>query len=95
MQKRKQITAKLKHDIIFWWLTKGGFLRRMGKKYPEFFMKHFVKDLTDSRMEQKVMELRYAGEYKMKFEAIGFVLGITERYVYELHKNAIERIISA
>lgn len=94
MQKQESITSKLKHDIIYWWLTKGGFLRRIGKRYPEFFEKHFVNDVTDSPTERKIMIMRYAGEYKTKFEAIACVLGITERYVQELHKKVVDRIIS-
>lgn len=94
MPKYRQITSKLKHDIIYWWLTKGGFLRRIGKKYPEFFEKHFVRDYTDNPTEKKIMLMRYAEEHKTKFEAIAIVLGITERYVYELHKKVVDRIIS-
>lgn len=93
MRKLKQIPSRLRHDIVFWWLTKGGFLRRIGKRYPDFFEKHFVRDYTDNPTEKKIMLLRYAGEHKIKFEAIAFMLGITERYVYELHKKVVDRII--
>lgn len=93
MPKRRQITSKLKHDIVYWWLTKGGFLRRIGKRYPEFFEKHFVRDYTDNPTEKKIMLMRYAEEHKTKFEAIAVILGITERYVYELHKKVVDRII--
>ena len=92
--KREPTLNKMKRDIVYWWLTKGGFLRRIGKRYPEFFEKHFVNDITDNPTERKIMVMRYAGEYKIKFEAIACVLGISERYVQELHKKVVDRIIS-
>lgn len=95
MPNEKTVIDKLKIEIIHWWLTKGGFLRRLGKKYPDFFVNQFIRDYSDTKTEQEIMRLRYTGEFKMKFEAIAITLRTTERHVYELHKNVVDRIISA
>lgn len=95
MPNEKTVIDRAKFEIIYWWLTKGGFLRRLGKRYPDFFVQQLVRDYADVRLEREIMRLRYTGEFKMKFEAIAITLGTTERHVYELHKNVVERIISA
>jgi hypothetical protein len=82
----------LKHKIIVFWLTHI-FLRRIGKRYPEFF-KQWIYDQIDNRIERKIMLLRYTGESQMKFYAIALELNTDERNVYLYHKKAINHIIS-
>ena len=82
-------TAKRK--IIAFWLTHI-FLRRVGKRYPEYFAS-WIKDLTDDKQARKIMWLRYACEDQQKFEAIAFDLNISPRRVFEKHKSVIDRII--
>lgn len=82
----------IKRTIITFWLTHI-FLRRIGKKYPEFF-KRWIVDLTDSRQERRVMELRYTGDTQMKFEAVAIEMNISPRRVFELHKKVVERMVS-
>ena len=83
----------VKHKIIAFWLTHI-FLRRIGKRYPEYFAK-WVADITDDKTARKIMVLRYTGEEPLKFEAIAYELNIAIRRVFEKHKKVIDRIISA
>lgn len=82
----------VKHKIIAFWLTHI-FLRRIGKRYPEFF-KQWIYDHIDNRIARKVMILRYTGESQMKFYAIAVELNTDERNVYFYHKKAIDALIS-
>ena len=82
----------VKRTIITFWLTHI-FLRRIGKRFPDFF-KTWMADLTDSRQERKVMELRYTGNTQMKFEAVAIEMNISLRRVFELHKKVVERLVS-
>ena len=83
----------VKHKIISFWLTHI-FLRRIGKRYPEYFTE-FITELTDDKTARKIMALRYTGDNPMKFEAIACELNIAPRRVFEKHKKVIDRIISA
>ena len=82
-----------KNKIIFWWLTHC-YLRRIGKRYPEYFTKQ-VNDLTDNRICRKIMALRYTGESQMKFEAIAIEMNMDLRNVFAYHKKVIDKIISS
>lgn len=81
----------VKHKIVSFWLTHI-FLRRIGKCYPDFF-NNWIADITDSRLQRKIMELRYTGTCPMKFESIAIELGKTPRRIFEQHKKVIDRII--
>ena len=81
----------MKRAIVSFWLTHM-FLRRIGKRYPEYF-KQWVEDLTDDNMSRRIMELRYCGSNPMKFEAISYELYLAPRRVFEKHKKVIDRII--
>lgn len=81
----------VKHKIISFWLTHI-FLRRIAKRYPEYFDR-WIKDITDDNTKRKIMKLRYAGDNPMKFEAIAYELNIAPRRVFEKHKKVIDRII--
>lgn len=82
----------VKRTIITFWLTHL-FLRRIGKRYPDFF-KSWIADITDSRQQRKVMELRYTGDTPMTFETIALEMGISPRRVFEHHKKVVERLVS-
>ena len=80
-----------KHKIISFWLTHI-FLRRIGKLYPEYFDR-WIKDLTDDPKARTIMQMRYAEDTPLKFEAIAVTLGMAPRRVFEKHKKVIDRII--
>lgn len=80
-----------KYKIVSFWLTHI-FLRRIAKRYPEYFMR-WIKDLTDDVIARKIMELRYMGDNPMKFEKIAETLYLSPRRVFEKHKSVINRMI--
>ena len=82
----------VKRTIVVFWLTHI-FLRRIGKRYPEFF-NSWMADLTDNRTQRRIMAMRYTGDTPMKFEAIAIELNISTRRVFEHHKKVIDRLIS-
>ena len=81
----------VKHKVISFWLTHI-FLRRIGKRYPDFF-NNWMADITDSERQRKIMALHYTGKTPMKFEAIAVELNSTPRRVFEQHKKVINRLI--
>lgn len=81
----------IKRKIVSFWLTHV-FLRRIGKRYPEYFIK-WMEDLTDDKQARKIMEMRYMRTDPDKFEAIAYLLNIAPRRVFEKHKKVIDRII--
>ena len=81
----------VKCKIVSFWLTHI-FLRRIGKRYPDFF-KQWIAEITDSRVQRKIMTLRYTGDMPMKFEAIAIELNSTPRRVFEQHKKVINRLV--
>lgn len=82
----------VKHKIIYFWLTHM-FLRRIGKRYPDFF-KQWIYDHIENRIERKILIMRYTGEHKKKFCAIALELGLDESNLFKYHKRAVERLIS-
>jgi hypothetical protein len=89
----EQMLDAVKHKIVFFWLTHG-FLRRIAKRYPEYFEKVFINDITDNRNCRKIMKLRYMGDTQMKFEAIAIEMKTDPRNVFKYHKKVIDTIIS-
>ena len=81
----------VKRNIISFWLTHV-FLRRIGKRYPEYFVK-WMEDLTDDKQAREIMAMRYARIDPVKFEAIAYSLNIAPRRVFEKHKKVVDRII--
>lgn len=88
MEKRNSLSYK----IISFWLTHC-FLRRIAKRYPEYFEK-WINDITDNRNARKIMKLRYMGDTQMKFEAIAYEMNTDVRNVFTYHKKVINAIIS-
>ena len=83
----------IKHKIIELFFTHI-FLRRIGKRYPEFF-KQWIADYIENAKERQILILRYTGETKMKFAAIAIEMGMDESNMFKYHKRAINRLISA
>lgn len=82
----------VKHKIISFWLTHV-FLRRIGKRYPEYFYK-WICEITDDTQSRSIMSIRYTRDEQIKFESIAIMLNIPLRRVFEKHKKVINRIIS-
>ena len=82
----------VKHKIISFWLTHV-FLRRIGKRYPEYFYK-WICEITDDTKARSIMSIRYTREEQIKFESIAIILNMSPRRVFEKHKKVIDRIIS-
>ena len=82
----------LKHKIIYFWLTHI-FLRRIGKRYPDFF-KRWIYDHIENRIERKIMLMRYTGESQMKFCAIALELKLDESNMFKYHKKAVNSLIT-
>ena len=78
-----------KRKIVFFWLTHE-FLRRIAKRYPEYFEK-WIKDTTDSFSQQYVMKQRYINN--KKFEVIALDMGVDISFMFRLHKKVLENII--
>lgn len=83
----------VKRKAVSFWLTHI-FLRRIGKRYPDYFMR-WIKDTTDDATARKIMFLRYVGDQPMKFEAIAYTLNIAPRRVFEKHKKVIDKLVGA
>lgn len=80
-----------KRKIIYFWLTRV-FLRRIGKRYPEFF-KQWVYESTDNRIERQILLLRYTGIEQMKFEAIAIKMNMDLSNLFKYHKKAVESMV--
>ena len=81
----------LKQKIIYFWLTHF-FLRRIGKRYPDFF-KHWVTDNVENNIGRRILILRYTGESQMKFSAIAIQLGLDESNMFKYHKKAVNSLV--
>ena len=92
----------VKRKIISFWLAHF-FIRRIAKRYPDFF-KQWICDITDNRLERKVVLFRYYGDdedknkpegiHPLKFYEIADKLHTVERNVFIYHKNFVDRLIS-
>lgn len=81
----------LKQKIIYFWLTHF-FLRRIGKRYPDFF-KQWVTDNVENNIGRRILILRYTGESQMKFSAIAIQLGLDESNMFKYHKKAVNSLV--
>ena len=82
----------IKNRIVAFWLSHV-FLRRVGKRYPEYLVR-WVNDITDDETARKIMSMRYIGDSPMKFEAIAYELNMAPRRIFEKHKKVIDHMIS-
>lgn len=83
----------VKHTIIYFFFTHI-FLRRIGRKYPDFF-KSWVADYVERPRDRKILIMRYTGDQRLTFTAIAAELNIDESNLFKYHKRAVECLISA
>lgn len=81
----------VKHKIVYFFFVHV-FLRRIGKKYPDFF-NQWIDDCIENQKERRILKMRYTGTTKMKFCAIAIELGMDESNMFKYHKRAVERLI--
>lgn len=82
----------VKHKVIYFWLTHI-FLRRIGKRYPDFF-KQWIYECVENNKERKILMMRYTGESQMKFSAIALELHLDESNLFKYHKRAVNHLIT-
>lgn len=82
----------VKYKAVYWFFTHI-FLRRIGKRYPDFF-KQWVRGVTDNPLEREVMFLRYMGDKQTEFKEISGEMNIDERRVFRYHKKIVDLLIS-
>lgn len=82
-----------KYKIIYFFFTHI-FLRRIGKKYPEFF-ESWIADYVENPRDRRILVMRYTGDQRMTFTAIAAELNVDESNLFKYHKRAVDRIISA
>ena len=87
---QETIQSTIKNNIIRFWLTHH-YLRKVGKRYPVFFAK-LMEEITDNLNEIRVMKERYV--LNKKFEVIALDMNVDTRYVFRLHRQAIDKLIS-
>ena len=83
----------VKHAIIYFFFTHI-FLRRIGKKYPDFF-KTWIADYVEKPRDRQILIMRYTGDQRMTFMAIAIELNMDESALYKFHKKAVNALISA
>ena len=83
----------VKHAIIYFFFTHI-FLRRIGRRYPDFF-KEWVSDYVENPRDRKILIMRYTGDCRMTFIGIATELGIDESNTQKYHKRAVNALISA
>lgn len=83
----------VKHKIIYFFFVHV-LLRRIGKRYPEFF-ESWVSDYVKIPRDRKILIMRYTGKQRMTFTAIAAELNIDESNLFKYHKRAVEDMISA
>ena len=83
----------IKHKVIYWFFIHV-LLRRIGKRYPDFF-ESWVGDYVSKPRDRKILILRYTGKDRMSFTAIAAELGVDESNLFKYHKRAVEELISA
>lgn len=83
----------IKHKIIYFFFTHI-FLRRVGRRYPEFF-KEWIADYVEKPRDREILILRYTGRDRLSFTAIAATLGMDESQLFKNHKRAVESLISA
>lgn len=85
----KAVAVELvKAKIIALWLHI--WLKRIAKKYPDFFVK-MLDDLLLTENQIKIMKYRYING--LKFKQITNYVFMEERSIHRLHKQVIDKII--
>ena len=78
----------VKDKIVSLWLH--FWLKRVAKKYPDFFMR-MLDDIVDSDKGKIIMKARYID--RRKFKQISSLVNLEERQTYKIHKDIIYEII--
>ena len=78
----------VKDKIISLWLH--FWLKRVAKKYPDFFMK-MLDDIVDSDKGKTIMSARYID--RLKFKQISGLVNLEERQIYKIHQKIIKHLI--
>jgi hypothetical protein len=78
----------VKDKIISLWLHL--WLKRVAKKYPDFFMK-MLDDIVDSDKGKTIMKARYID--RLKFKQISGLVNLEERQIYKIHQKIIKHLI--
>lgn len=78
----------VKDKIISLWLH--FWLKRVAKKYPDFFMK-MLDDIVDSDKGKTIMKSRYID--RLKFKQISGLVNLEERQIYKIHQKIIKHLI--
>jgi hypothetical protein len=78
----------VKDKVISLWLH--FWLKRVAKKYPDFFMK-MLDDIVDSDKGKTIMKARYVD--RLKFKQISGLVNLEERQIYKIHQKIIKHLI--
>lgn len=78
----------VKDKIISLWLH--FWLKRVAKKYPDFFMR-MLDDIVDSDKGKTIMKARYID--RLKFKQISGLVNLEERQIYKIHQKIIKHLI--
>lgn len=78
----------VKDKIIALWLHL--WLKRIAKKYPDFFMQ-MLDDLDLDKKAVKIMKARYVD--RLTFKQIPDIVYVDERQVYRIHQKVIKKFI--
>ena len=78
----------VKDNIISLWLH--FWLKRVAKKYPDFFIK-MLDDIVDSDKGKTIMKARYID--RLKFKQISGLVNLEERQIYKIHQKIIKHLI--
>ena len=78
----------VKDKIISLWLH--FWLKRVAKKYPDFFVK-MLDDIVDSDKGKTIMKARYIE--LLKFKQISGLVNLEERQIYKIHQKIIKHLI--
>ena len=65
-------------------------LKRIAKKYPDFFLK-ILDDVVDSDKGKLIMKARYMDQ--CKFKQIPSIVNLELRQVYKIHQEIIKHLI--
>lgn len=78
----------VRDKIIALWLHL--WLKRIAKKYPDFFMQ-MLDDLDLDKKAVKIMKARYVD--RLTFKQIPDIVYVDERQVYRIHQKVIKKFI--
>lgn len=84
--------TKQEKDAVVKWLVKCGKIRKLARYHPDYFIE-LLNDNSDNRRARDIIIKRYKNEPPMSFKEIANSLNISERDVYEYHKQVLDSVI--